>query len=99
MVGAWAVLVPTMRASATNAIAASTVANVNAVLVPTVGAWAGLAGAAPLSNKPLQQPKPPKSSSNLEAQPGSGRRCIIDMLFTASLLNGKTFDGRIWLSH
>jgi hypothetical protein len=47
-----------------------------------------------LSNPPLQRPKPRKSSQNLEAQQGSGRRCIIDQQFTASPLNGKPLDNR-----
>jgi hypothetical protein len=41
----------------------------------------------------LQRPKPRKSSQNLEAQQGSGRRCIIDQQFTASPLNGKALGG------
>jgi len=50
--------------------------------------------AVPLSNPPLQRPKPRKSSQNLEAQQGSGRRCIIDQQFTASPLNGRSLDNR-----
>ena len=47
-----------------------------------------------MSNPPLQRPKPRKSSQNLEAQQGSGRRCIIDQQFTASPLNGRSLDNR-----
>ena len=51
--------------------------------------------AVPLSNPPLQRPKPRKSSQNLEAQQGSGRRCIIDQQFTASPLNGRSLGRRV----
>ena len=47
-----------------------------------------------LSNRPLQRAKPRKSTRNLEAHGGPGLRCIIGQLFTASPLNGRSFDGR-----